>query len=230
MSAAKRVKDRPLAWNASRFVRLETGSSSEAEFARCEQAYACGRGDMRSCAAVANTIGVSRTTVASRLSTAVTSAATANTSASRRRGRPCARVASSAPIASNNPARRQCSAITSSAARNATVGASSHAASPAASSPIAPAAISSAAPAPAATGSGSHAGRTTAAPSATASAARERIRASASGTGAELQHGPRRGASQPAATRGASSHARTVAWCGFHAAHTLRAQDSAATT
>jgi hypothetical protein len=35
MSAAKRANDSPLAWNARRFVRLETGSSSDAEFARC---------------------------------------------------------------------------------------------------------------------------------------------------------------------------------------------------
>ena len=38
MSPAKRVNDRPLAWKARRLVRLETGSSSDAEFARCEQA------------------------------------------------------------------------------------------------------------------------------------------------------------------------------------------------
>ena len=34
ISAAKCTNERPLAWNASRFVRLETGSSSEAELAR----------------------------------------------------------------------------------------------------------------------------------------------------------------------------------------------------
>jgi hypothetical protein len=38
MSPAKRVNDSPLAWKASRLVRLETGSSSDAELARCEQA------------------------------------------------------------------------------------------------------------------------------------------------------------------------------------------------
>src|SRR3954447_18151059 len=38
MSAAKRVNDRPLRSNASRFVRFETGSSSDALLARCEQA------------------------------------------------------------------------------------------------------------------------------------------------------------------------------------------------
>ena len=34
MSSAKRGNESPLAANASRLVRLETGSSSEAEFAR----------------------------------------------------------------------------------------------------------------------------------------------------------------------------------------------------
>ena len=38
MSAPKRVNESPLAWNASRFVRLETGSSSDAELARCAHA------------------------------------------------------------------------------------------------------------------------------------------------------------------------------------------------
>ena len=38
MSAAKRVNDTPQAAKASRLVRLDTGSSSEALLARCEQA------------------------------------------------------------------------------------------------------------------------------------------------------------------------------------------------
>lgn len=38
ISAANRVKLSPLAVNASRLVRLETGSSSEAVFDRCAQA------------------------------------------------------------------------------------------------------------------------------------------------------------------------------------------------
>ena len=38
MNAAKRANDSPLAWKASRLVRLETGNSSEAELARCEHA------------------------------------------------------------------------------------------------------------------------------------------------------------------------------------------------
>ena len=38
ISAANRANDTPLASNASRFVRFETGSSSDALLARCEQA------------------------------------------------------------------------------------------------------------------------------------------------------------------------------------------------
>ena len=38
ISAPKRAKESPLAWNASRLVRFETGSSSDAELARCVHA------------------------------------------------------------------------------------------------------------------------------------------------------------------------------------------------
>ena len=38
ISAAKCTNESPLAWNASRLVRLETGSSSDAELARCAHA------------------------------------------------------------------------------------------------------------------------------------------------------------------------------------------------
>ena len=87
ISAAKRANDRPLALKASRLVRFETGSSSDALLARWVHAYTCGRGLKRSRAAVENTTGVSRTIVASRLSTAVVPAATTNTIPSSRRGR-----------------------------------------------------------------------------------------------------------------------------------------------
>ncbi|CAM5420967.1 hypothetical protein STENM223S_07236 [Streptomyces tendae] len=103
ISAANRVKDRPLAVNASRLVRLETGRSSEAEFARCAVAYTCGRARAPARDAVARTTGVSRTAVASRLSTAVTAQATANTPVSSRRGLPPHRRATAAPTASNRP-------------------------------------------------------------------------------------------------------------------------------
>jgi hypothetical protein len=86
INPANRVNVNPLAANASRFVRFETGSSSEAVLAKCVHAYTCGRGRAPTRAAVANTTGVSSTTVASRLSTAVVSAATTNTPESSRPG------------------------------------------------------------------------------------------------------------------------------------------------
>lgn len=42
ISAANRPNDSPDAATASRFVRFDTGSSSDAEFARCVHAYTCG--------------------------------------------------------------------------------------------------------------------------------------------------------------------------------------------
>src|SRR3984893_4733910 len=71
INAAKRVKDIPALENASRFVRFDTGSNSEAVFARCALAYVCGRLGSANVRAVASTTGVSSTTVASRLRTAV---------------------------------------------------------------------------------------------------------------------------------------------------------------
>ena len=125
MSAAKRGNESPLAANASRLVRLETGSSSEAEFARCGEAYTCGRARSPTRAAVANTTGVSSTTVASRLSTAVISAATANTPAEQPAraapGRPGRRTS---PAAVNSPSSAHSCASTSTAARNPTTGSS----------------------------------------------------------------------------------------------------------
>ena len=61
---ANEVKLSPLAENASKLVKFDTGSSSDAEFARCVQAYTCGRGRAATAAAVANTTGVSSTTAA----------------------------------------------------------------------------------------------------------------------------------------------------------------------
>ncbi len=100
---AKRVKLNPLTANASRLVRLDTGSSTDAVFDRWVQAYTCGLGRAPSRAAVANTTGVSSTIVASRLSTAVITDATANTQASSLRGRPAAARAMQAPHARNSP-------------------------------------------------------------------------------------------------------------------------------
>src|SRR6266851_1303704 len=103
ISAAKRVKLNPLAANASRLVRLETGSSTDAVFDRWVQAYTCGLGRAPSRAALANTTGVSSTIVASRLSTAVITDATAKTQTSSLRGRPAAARAIQAPQAANSP-------------------------------------------------------------------------------------------------------------------------------
>jgi len=82
-------------------------------------------------AAVAKTTGVSNTTVASRLSTAVTPAPVTKTNASSRRGLPLEPRAMTTPMASKSPSRRQPSAISNSAARNPTVGPNSPSASPA---------------------------------------------------------------------------------------------------
>src|SRR4051812_39509579 len=170
MSAAKRVNDRPLRSNASRLVRFDTGRSSDALLARWGQAYTCGRALILSRAAVANTTGVSRRTVASRLSTAVVPAAAANTIASSRRGRPRAPVAIAAPSASNSPAARQPSASSSSAARNASVGARSPAAERASSTLSTPKTTSRTAHAAATAQSGARRGRATAAASVATSA------------------------------------------------------------
>ncbi len=88
MTAAKCRNEMPAAVNASRLVRLETGSNSDAVLARCAVAYACGLAGTASAPAVASTTGVSSTTVASRLRIAVVAEAMTNTIASRRRGLP----------------------------------------------------------------------------------------------------------------------------------------------
>src|SRR5690242_1399964 len=97
ISAANPAKVSPLAAKASRLVRLDTGSSSDAEFARWLHAYTWGRARAPMRAAVANTTGVSRTIVASRLSTAVVMEAAANTETRSRRGRPRLARAATAP-------------------------------------------------------------------------------------------------------------------------------------
>ena len=103
ISAANRPKASPLAANASRLVRLDTGSSSDAELARCVHAYTCGLARASSRAAVANTTGVSSTTVASRLSTAVVTEAMRNTWARSLRGLPALARAIQSPQARNSP-------------------------------------------------------------------------------------------------------------------------------
>jgi hypothetical protein len=74
---------------------------------------------------VANTTGVSSTTVASRLNTAVTSEATTNTEVSSRFGRPRAMCAITVPHQVNRPSWAHSWARISTAAKNPTTGASS---------------------------------------------------------------------------------------------------------
>src|SRR3954463_3828178 len=78
ISTAKRANEIPSAGIASRLVRFETGSSSDAEFASRAHAGTTGRGLVRVLAAAAATTGVSSTTVASRLRVAVVTAAATN--------------------------------------------------------------------------------------------------------------------------------------------------------
>ena len=104
---------------------METGSSSEAELASRAQACTIGRGLTPLPVAAAATTGVSRTTVASRLSVAVVTAAAAKVSSSIRRGLPRPRRPTSEPTAANTPSAAHISATTRIAARNATTGSSS---------------------------------------------------------------------------------------------------------
>ncbi len=146
---------------------MDTGSSSEAEFARCVHAYTCGLARTSSLAAVANTTGVSRTTVASRLSTAVVTEAITNTCASSLRD-PASRDgprldrAIHAPQAWNSPSSSHRCASTKMAARKPITGPSCLASAPAAPAGIAPAAIKMTAAGAAATASGQPRGLITA--------------------------------------------------------------------
>jgi len=141
---------------------LETGSSSEAEFARCVHAYTCGLARTSSQAAVANTTGVSSTTVASRLSTAVVTEAITNTCARSLRGLPALVRAIHPPQARNSPSSSHRCASTKMAARKPITGPSCLAAEPAAPAGMAPAAIRMTAAGTAATASGQPRGLITA--------------------------------------------------------------------
>ena len=162
ISAANRPKASPLAANASRLVRLDTGSSSDAELARCVHAYTCGLARTSSRAAVANTTGVSSTTVASRLSTAVVTAAIPNTRPSSLRGLPALPRAIAAPQARNSPSASHRCASTRIAARKPMTGPSRLASSAAWPAGMAPAAIRMTAAGTAATASGQPRGLVTA--------------------------------------------------------------------
>ena len=195
ISAAKRVKLSPLAANASRLVRLETGSSREAVFDKWVQAYTCGLGRAPSRAAVANTTGVSRTTAASRLSTAVITEARTKTATSSRRGRPAALLAIHAPQARNSPSSSHNWASTSTAARNPITGPSRSATARAWSSEIAPIPSTTAAAGTAATASGQPHGRTSVQASTTRSRTTDRVSASAVFRSSPSQRSDRLGAS-----------------------------------
>ena len=187
ISAAKCPNASPLAANASRLVKFDTGSSSDAELARCVQAYTCGRARTSSRAAVANTTGVSRTTVVSRLSTAVVTAAVTNTRASSRRGRPAADRAIHAPQARNSPSSSHRRARTKMATRKAITGPSRLATAPASLTPIAPAATRMTAAGPAAIASGQPRGLITAQASTASRASKETVSAMAALSGPSLQ-------------------------------------------
>ena len=94
---AKLTKVSPAADMASRLVRFDTGSSREPALARWVQAYACGLGLTPMRDAVANTTGVSSTTVASSESTAVTPEASTKTKTSSRCASPRLLAAIRAP-------------------------------------------------------------------------------------------------------------------------------------
>src|SRR5580693_2606263 len=167
ISAANRPKASPVAANASRLVRLDTGSSRDAEFARWVHAYTCGLARTSSRDAVAKTTGVSSTTVASRLRTAVVTDAITNTCTSSRRApvaveRLAPVRAIHAPQAPNNPSSSHRCASTKMAARKPMTGPSCLASVIALLAPIAPAAIRMSAAGTATTASGHPRGRITA--------------------------------------------------------------------
>nr|BFE73842.1 hypothetical protein GCM10020092_071430 [Actinoplanes digitatis] len=127
---------------------------------------------------MANTTGVSSTIVASRLSTAVISEATANTYARRLRGRRRAARAIQAPQAWNSPSSSHSRASTSTAARNPITGPSRATSARTRSSVIAPVAMTTPAAGTATTASGRPRGRMTAKASTARSRTEERASAS----------------------------------------------------
>ena len=139
--AAKPAKVRWRCGRASRLVRLETGSSREAELAIRNEEYADGQGDACTASAAPTTTGISSTTVASRLSTAVTRAASTKTPVIRAAGPPPLRRATTRAPCRNTPARAQISPTTRIDIKNSSTGprcrttasASAHVSSPVAS-------------------------------------------------------------------------------------------------
>lgn len=146
-------------------------------------AYTCGRARTCSRVAVAKTTGVSSTTVASRLSTAVVTAATPNTVASSRPGLAAPIRAIHPPQARNTPSSSHSWASTKMAARKPITGPSCRASVTASRPPMAPAAIKITAAGTAATASGQPRGLVTAQAS-TASRATSEIVSPAAGLSA----------------------------------------------
>lgn len=128
--------------------------------------------------AVTSTTGVSSTTVASKLSTAVIADASPNTPVSSRPGEPADRRASQAPQAWNSPSTSQKCASTSTAARNPTTGPNRSASAQAWSGEIAPVTTASPAAGTATAASGQPKGRRTAHTSTATSRATDRASAS----------------------------------------------------
>ena len=107
---------------ASRLVRLETGSSSEAELAIRRQAWAPGRAETPAAAAAVRTTGVSSTTVASSESVVVTRAPSRNTPVNRGTGRSRPSLRTQPAAAAKTPARPQTSPTTRIVTRKSTTG------------------------------------------------------------------------------------------------------------
>ncbi len=107
INAANRANESPVASSASRLVRLETGSSSDAELARCAVACRCGRAETPTRTAAATTTGVKSTTVASRLRTVVIAVPTTSTQPSSERGLEPAARESTAPAQRRVPPSRK---------------------------------------------------------------------------------------------------------------------------
>ena len=200
MTAAKCRNDRPAAANASRFVRFDTGSSSDALLARCAVAYACGLAGTANVRAVASTTGVSRTTVASRLRIAVVADAMTNTMASRCRGLPALNRAIATPAARNRPSSSHNRANTRIAARKPTTGSSWFTSASASDTEMTPVAMSVAAAGIATIASGQPCGRMMANSSTTASATSARVNSTGSRAARESADATRYRPAAPAGT------------------------------
>src|SRR6478735_653263 len=161
ISPANPTNVSPDAWNASRLVRFDTGSNSDAVFDRCAAAYTGGAPPTCRRRTAPSTTGVSSTTVASSDSTAVVSDATTKTSVSKPRPLPRLPATSSPPIHRNTPSASARWAISRIAARKPIVDPSVRTPDSAADGVIRPSTSARPAAGTAATASGRPHGRTT---------------------------------------------------------------------